>query len=232
MPSFPDIKGAHSRGEIPRVIQTQTEDEGRSFNDYTAADIEQEWSALAEEKSVRSEVAELVEWLAAQTWSEFAISLATQHLSGKTLSEKQISAGRSMKAKCEARAAAKEAETQAPGTGLDLSNLPSGYYGVPGGDTRLKVLVSRSKSERWSGWIFVSDGAEYGQRRNYGKQAPDSTYKGEIVEQLTTIAADPKAAAAEYGKLTGRCGICNRLLEDENSIAMGIGPVCAGKVGW
>lgn len=38
--------------------------------------------------------------------------------------------------------------------------------------------------------------------------------------------------AAEFGKLYGVCCICGRTLTNEESIAAGIGPICAGKQGW
>ena len=45
-----------------------------------------------------------------------------------------------------------------------------------------------------------------------------------------SILADPKAAMVAYGKLVGKCGKCGRKLEDADSVAAGIGPVCAA--GW
>lgn len=38
--------------------------------------------------------------------------------------------------------------------------------------------------------------------------------------------------AAEFGKLYGVCCLCGRTLTNEESIAAGIGPICAGKQGW
>lgn len=112
---------------------------------------------------------------------------------------------------------------------LDLSHVPSGTYGVPGGDTRLKVEIDNVDKGKWAGWVFVKDGAVYGEGKRYGKQAPGGSYQGEIVEQLRAIAADPMEAAAVYGRLTGRCGLCGLPLEHEDSVARGIGPVCAKK---
>ena len=114
---------------------------------------------------------------------------------------------------------------------IDLSDLPSGRYAVPNGDTRLKVQVKHG-TDKWDGWIFVSDGAHYGDRTNYGSQRPGSTYQGKIREQLKAILADPREAMVAYGHLTGTCGRCGRILEDEQSVALGVGPVCAGKLGW
>jgi len=114
---------------------------------------------------------------------------------------------------------------------IDLSSLPKGYYAVPNGDTRLKIAIRRpGKNSRYQGWIFVTDGAAYGNRQNYGKQAPGSLYAGKIQDELKEVLADPKAAMIAYGKLTGTCGKCGRILEDEVSVAAGIGPICASKM--
>lgn len=50
-----------------------------------------------------------------------------------------------------------------------------------------------------------------------------------IHASMAKIEADPMAAAAEYGILTGRCGCCSRELTDPVSIERGIGPICAEK---
>jgi hypothetical protein len=52
------------------------------------------------------------------------------------------------------------------------------------------------------------------------------------LEILTAIAVDPKAAMLRYGHEIGSCGKCGRTLTDEDSRARGIGPICAGKLGW
>lgn len=119
-------------------------------------------------------------------------------------------------------------EAEAPVEGLSLTDLPSGYYAVPNGDTRLKVKVEHGKpGTRWDGWTFVKDGAEYGQQKRYGMQKPGQAYRGDIEDKLAAIIEDPQAAMAEYGRLTGTCGKCGRKLEDEESVARGIGPICA-----
>lgn len=183
------------------------------------------------ETAAEEALADLAGWLKAQTWSEFAQSLAAQYAERGSLSPKQVQAAEKMRAKVEARRAAVEAKPEAKG--LDLSAVPSGYYAVPGGDTRLKVRIAHGKDgSKWAGWTFVSDGAEYGQRRNYGSQRPGGFYKGDIVEALQTIASDPKAASMAYGRLVGKCGVCGRVLEDEQSVAKGIGPICEANAEW
>ena len=112
---------------------------------------------------------------------------------------------------------------------LDLSGVPSGTYGVPGGDTRLKVQIDNVAKGKWAGFIFVKDGAEYGQQKRYGMQKPGGTYKGEITEALRAIAGDIAGAAKAYGDLTSKCTFCGLPLEDKRSTDAGYGPTCATK---
>lgn len=115
-------------------------------------------------------------------------------------------------------------------TDIDLSGLPEGRYGVPEADTRLKVQISHGKGD-FEGWITITDAAEYGHGAEYGVQLPEQCYRGKIADELRAIVADPLAAAAKYGHLTETCGLCGRALEQEESVARGIGPVCARKLG-
>lgn len=124
----------------------------------------------------------------------------------------------------------RESNDSANVAGLDLSDLPAGMYAVPNGDTRLKVKVEHGKpGTRWEGWTFVKDGAAYGQRNRYGMQKPNQPYRGKIENELATILDNPVAAVQAYGELTGRCAACNRKLEDEESVRLGIGPICRSK---
>lgn len=129
----------------------------------------------------------------------------------------------------QAKQAATPSRSEPTETSLDLSELPAGRYAIPGGDSRLKVKIDKPTKGNWAGFVFVRDAAEYGSGQRYGIQRPGSDYRGDIEAQLRTILADPQAAMAEYGHLTSTCGVCGRTLEDADSIARGIGPVCARK---
>lgn len=50
-------------------------------------------------------------------------------------------------------------------------------------------------------------------------------------ETLTLIAKDPLEAALRYGRRTGNCACCGRLLTNHTSIDAGIGPICKAKWG-
>lgn len=75
----------------------------------------------------------------------------------------------------------------------------------------------------------------------------EGVYLGKIVEgafhpsrdcdditkaKVLLIANDPAAAAKVYGLETGSCCCCGRELTDKNSIALGIGPICAERFGF
>lgn len=164
--------------------------------------------------------------------SSFAGSLVRQYEQGP-LSEGQVVAVRKILAEEAAGAAERMAQivrAEPVGSDIDLSLIPEGFYAVPDGATRLKIKIDRpTPPSKWTGFIFVSDGAEYGQQKKYGRQAPGKLYTGEIKDALRAIIANPKSASAAYGKLVGRCGLCNRKLEDEESVARGIGPTCMEK---
>jgi hypothetical protein len=192
---------------------------------------------VSEQNAWLKEHGDVMRWIGDELpYSNFAQSLNTHFDKTGRLSTGQIIAVRKILAEKVTRAqlASKTAaETASQGNGLDLRHIPDGRYAVPNGDTRLKVRIEKPEAPtKWAGWVFVSDGADYGQRRRYGRQAPGKTYDGMIEDELRIIAADPKAAAIAYGKLTGTCCLCGRKLENENSVAAGIGPICAQKEGW
>lgn len=48
-------------------------------------------------------------------------------------------------------------------------------------------------------------------------------------EEVIGILNSPADAAIKYGRKTGECAICGRRLDNKQSVAMGIGPICAEK---
>jgi hypothetical protein len=106
--------------------------------------------------------------------------------------------------------------------GLDVSVIPTGTYLV--GDVQLCV-DNITKASKWQGWVFVKKP----DRSKVGSQRPGDRYKGGHEAELRIIAGDAKGASIAFGKLTGVCGVCGRHLENPESVAAGIGPICAGK---
>lgn len=54
----------------------------------------------------------------------------------------------------------------------------------------------------------------------------------DVIAQLAVLSLDPKGFLLKWGKDTGYCCICGILLTDETSVRNGIGPICAGRLGW
>lgn len=82
--------------------------------------------------------------------------------------------------------------------------------------------VRSGRKGKWTGFQFLDRlvGAPGDWRRTPVK----GTAKKNIIAE---IAVSPKAAAARYGKEFTACGVCNSPLSDLESMALGIGPVCA-----
>lgn len=110
-------------------------------------------------------------------------------------------------------------------TRTPVPDVPAGRYAVDTDEGHLAFYkVDRPTEGKWAGRTFVTlvlGGG--GRQRMPWKQS---------VAVLVKIAQDPQAAMERYGRELGQCGHCGRDLTNEESRARGIGPVCAGKMGW
>jgi hypothetical protein len=108
-------------------------------------------------------------------------------------------------------------------------SIPAGRYVLEALDGTLGFFQVDQPKEgtKWFGWTFVK--RLFGSPQDYrkvplrGKDARDA---------LQAIALDPKAAMARYGKESGICGNCASPLTDPDSLARGLGPICAANLGW
>lgn len=123
----------------------------------------------------------------------------------------------------EAKMAAEDTRTVNPWPSAREA-VEAGRYAITVDGTIKFYRVDKPIEGRWAGCTFVK------------VQASDELYpirdRQAREEILNLIAVDPKAAMLRYGKELGHCGHCGRTLTDETSRARGIGPVCAGRLGW
>lgn len=125
-----------------------------------------------------------------------------------------------------------KATTVGQGGRPELPEVPAGRYAVEvaggeetDGEPVLRFFkVDRPEApSRWAGYTFVKQLAS-------DEEWPVRGRRAKVV--LEEIAKNPEAASARYGHEIGACGVCGRTLTDAESRARGIGPVCAGRLGW
>lgn len=113
-----------------------------------------------------------------------------------------------------------------------LPDVPAGRYAVldNGGEWSF-YKVDRPTEGRWAGRTFVKRLIAMGGYDNdFNEQRLDFKVTRTILEKI--VSAGIQESMEAFGQKIGRCGHCGRNLTDEVSIERGIGPVCAGKMGW
>lgn len=86
------------------------------------------------------------------------------------------------------------------------------FYQVKQGNTNKYMMIGHANGAG-VGWTFLP------------------VEKGAIAA-AEKIAADPKQAMLNFGRWLGECGHCGRVLTNDESRALGIGPICRAKLGW
>lgn len=169
----------------------------------------------------------------------FAASMLEALNKYQSWTDNQLAAIRRCIAKDQERTARPpDAEVAGPGftriLGAFVSARASGlkYPKFTVGDYRFSPATSSSRYP--AGTIFIKrvDDGTYCGRIEQGGQFYESRSCGPVgVAQIREICADPLRAAQLHGKQTGRCSCCGRELENAESVALGIGPICRGKWG-
>lgn len=116
-------------------------------------------------------------------------------------------------------------------------SMPSGRYAVkvPRGGPQENdhewrfFLVDKPTDGKWKGYTFIKRLIGGGDNGDYRKVDMPAASRNNT---LNDIEADWQQAMIDFGKQSGSCGHCGRALSNEDSLARGIGPICAGKMGW
>jgi len=162
--------------------------------------------------------------------NEFCDSLWRQLNERGSLSDNQIAAVRRGLQKIADRKAEEAKFSQS----IDLTSIKDMFdhvvgqgYKYPKYRAENLVLSRAGDNGRNPGALYVCDEAE-----QYLGKIVNGVYTGKPALGLAVIAADPRAAAVAWGKKYGRCSCCGADLTNPDSIALGIGPICAEKWGW
>lgn len=103
------------------------------------------------------------------------------------------------------------------------------------------VLHMAGKKSQYEGAIMMTDGGEYGANNYYGRisrgenDQPVPMWARECPQTVksivTAILADPLDSVKFSGLTYKHCCFCGRGLENDNSLTVGYGPICAEKWG-
>lgn len=215
------------RGSAPRSFAQQ-----RPVSSSRSTPVNADWIA---------QHSDVLAWIYNNTDNTFANSLRGQYEANGKLSTGQVDAVRDILGDTEAKARRQAARAAAAPSvaGAGFERLLQAFKSAEG--TGLKrptlkckeIVFSFAKQDsRNPGFVYVKIDGIY-----KGKISPEGRFMGSGASQVETaevmrIGRDPLAAAIEHGKLTGKCAICSRALDNPESVARGIGPICAKKFGW
>ena len=163
------------------------------------------------------------------------------HFKGKVLTPNQVAACERMLAKIAIRQEAKEERKATEAVEVDLTPIRTMFETAVANGYKKPVY-------RAEGLVITrapDTGSNPGALYIKGEGGFDAPYFGKILgttfqptreghaagETLTLIAKDPLEAALRYGRRTGNCACCGRLLTNHTSIDAGIGPICKAKWG-
>lgn len=187
----------------------------------------------------------------AEWWTDsdfgFAISLREAARKYGYLTEGQLAAARKAIASlAQARAAkaereAEQAERIRAMPVLDLSAITDAMNHAKGNGLKRPKMRLLAGSEgfilsfapdtgKWGGSLYLkSPEGDYLGRITAGKFYRSREVSAELEAEIVKACQAPLEAAIAYGRETGSCSCCGRELSDPESIARGIGPICADK---
>lgn len=105
--------------------------------------------------------------------------------------------------------------------------LLDGFYKMDG--DIYKVIHNQSGDKQYAKKLVLEENDDLHSDKEYlGK----FEYAPGAIKKIKPHMALTEEDAAAFGKLYSICAICSTQLSNEESIERGIGPICAGKLGW
>lgn len=188
--------------------------------------------------------ADLIAWAEKQTWSSFAVDVAAKARRFGSLTDNQRISLTSMREKCAAKDAARKEET-APGmSGFGevtaiLGRIASSGNTFPklrlrtANDIPVNISLKTYGHNAGQVRIFAGDNScgeiKHGVWHVARGLKMTATERADLDALMARLVEDPKGVCADFGHQTGNCALCGRPLSNPESVAMGIGPICASK---
>lgn len=106
--------------------------------------------------------------------------------------------------------------------------VPAGRYAVATESGAVNTLafykVDRPTEGKWAGRVFVKLlVSDEEQRLSFAASKA-------VLAKIAAVGA--QEASAAYGREIGSCGVCAKVLTNDESRAIGIGPDCRARLGW
>lgn len=174
--------------------------------------------------------------------NSFAASLHDQATRKYYLSPRQISAGWDLINREAERAAARTlvaAANEKKSGAVDIAKIKALFDTAQSNGLKrpkfyagdVKISVAGSNSVNAGALYVIRDPDVYQGKIVDGQFKASRDCAADTLEVLKALAENPGEYARMTGKQTGRCCCCGRELTDPESIANGIGPICADKWG-
>lgn len=94
------------------------------------------------------------------------------------------------------------------------------------------TFLPAGPASRWHGSIYVKRHQVYLGRVTDGRFFGSFDCTSEDQARVLEIMADPAKAAVAHGLKTGECSCCGATLTNQESVRLGIGPICRSRFGW
>ena len=94
------------------------------------------------------------------------------------------------------------------------------------------ITRAKPESRNPGALYFKTDNAVYLGKVMEGRFTRSKECQDDQQARIVDVCNDPKAAAIAYGLKFGICSCCGRELTNPESVARGIGPICASRFGW
>ncbi len=168
-------------------------------------------------------------------WSSFYASLWNGLNQFGSLTDGQI---QSVKKAMEKSKQPKVADTNISGEGF--TKLLAGFNAARESGLKWPKLridniefTAAGQNSKNPGCLYVKRSSIYiGKITKEGEYFKGRDATADDVSLIERIGRDPFAEAVAYGRRTGNCACCGRELTNAESVALGIGPICAGRFGW
>ena len=234
------------KGKGTQTFKTSSEQRAKSqanaaaLRDRKAATAAEQANAWLDANPVEAE------WLREPVKGDFTFhaDLLAALIKYGELTERQEAAVRIAAAKSAARKlqwAAERAARDADAAVLSLDKIRTGFDSAIRFLKRPKLRIADIQfslapaTGRNAGCIYVvrsSDDTYLGKITQDDKFITSRDCTAADSETVARVAADPAAAATAHGHEFGNCSCCGRELTNPESVARGIGPICAERWGW